>query len=237
MIPRLGGMMIIEKIGQFEPVVGDDKPFNTVYYSKVPTGFRFDDLVFNHDMYENVSLIWEDMKKFLNLYFEDWEINAKTFKDFFNGLNISLMANIESMEKRLSAILLISPDAGSKVTRTKSGTRQESGTNTKNRTYSDSVENSSSGSSENIVMAFDSANTDPSQKTIDNQATNNKGTGTENQTDNNTVSGSDSESESIVTDEDSLSYYERLTKLYPSIPMEFVNIFKENFTLSEALIW
>ena len=236
MIQRLGGMMI-EKIRQFEPVIGDDKPFNTVYYSDVPTGFRFDDLVFNHDMYENVSLIWEDMKKFLNLYFEDWEVNAKTFKDFFNGLNISLMANIESMEKRLSAIVLISPDAGSKVTRTKSVTRQESGTNTKNRTYSDSVENSLNGSSENIVMAFDSTNTDPSQKTIDNQTTTNQGTGTENQTDNNTVSGSDSETESIVTDEDSLSYYERLTNLYPSIPMEFVNIFKENFTLSEALIW
>lgn len=236
MIQRLGGMMI-EKIRRFKPVVGDDNPFNTIHYYEVPTGFRFDDLVFNHDMYENVSLIWEDMKKFLNLYFEDWEINAKTFKDFFNGLNISLMANIESMEKRLSAIVLISPDAGSKVTRTKSGTRQESGTNTKNRTYSDSVDNSSNGSSENIVMAFDSANTDPSQKTIDNQTTTNKGTGTENQTDNNTVSGSDSETESIVTDEDSLSYYERLSKLYPSIPLEFVNIFKENFTLSEVLIW
>ena len=236
MIQRLGGMMI-EKIRRFKPVVGDDNPFNTIHYYEVPTGFRFDDLVFNHDMYENVSLIWEDMKKFLNLYFESWEINAKTFKDFFNGLNISLMANIESLEKRLSAIVLISPDAGSKVTRTKSGTRQESGTNTKNRTYSDSVDNSSNGSSENIVMAFDSANKDPSQKTIDNQTTTNKGTGTENQTDNNTVSGSDSETESIVTDEDSLSYYERLTKLYPSIPLEFVNIFKENFTLSEVLIW
>lgn len=228
---------MIEKIRQFKPVVGDDNPFNTIHYYEVPTGFRFDDLVFNHDMYDNVSLIWEDMKKFLNLYFEDWEINSKTFKDFFNGLNISLMANIESLEKRLSAIVLISPDAGSKVTRTKSGTRQESGSNTKNRTYSDSVDNSSNGSSENIVMAFDSANTDPSQKTIDNQTTTNKGTGIENQTDNNTVSGSDSETESIVTDEDSLSYYERLTKLYPSIPMEFVDIFKENFTLSEVLIW
>ena len=236
MIQRLGGMMI-EKIRRFKPVVGDDNPFNTIHYYEVPTGFRFDDLVFNHDMYENVSLIWEDMKKFLNLYFEDWEINAKTFKDFFNGLNISLMANIESLEKRLSAIVLISPNSGSKVTRTKSGTRQESGTNTKNRTYSDSVDNSSNGSSENIVMAFDSTNTDPSQKTIDNQTTTNKGTGTENQTDNNTVSGSDSETESIVTDEDSLSYYERLSKLYPSIPLEFVNIFKENFTLSEVLIW
>ena len=237
MILHLGMMMMIEKIRQFEPVIGDDKPFNTVYYSEVPTGFRFDDLVFNHDMYENVSLIWDDMKKFLNLYFEDWEVNAKTFKDFFNGLNISLMANIESMEKRLSAIVLISPDAGSKVTRTKSGTRQESGTNSKNRSYTDSVENGSNGTSENIVMAFDSTNTDPSQKTIDNQTTTNKGTGTENQTDNNTVSGSDSETESIVTDEDSLSYYERLTNLYPSIPLEFVNIFKENFTLSEVLIW
>lgn len=236
MIQRLGGMMI-EKIKQFKPVVGDDNPFNTIHYSEVPTGFRFDDLVFNHDMYENVSLIWEDMKKFLNLYFESWEINAKTFKDFFNGLNISLMANIESLEKRLSAILLISPDAGSKVTRTKSGTRQENGTNTKNRNYTDSVENSLNGSSENIVMAFDSTNTDPNQKTIDNQRTTNEGTGTETQTDNNTVSGSDSETESIVTDEDSLSYYERLTNLYPSIPMEFVNIFKENFTLSEVLIW
>lgn len=236
MIQRLGGMMI-EKIRQFKPVVGDDNPFNTIHYYEVPTGFRFDDLVFNHDMYENVSLIWEDMKKFLNLYFEDWEINAKTFKDFYNGLNISLMANIESLEKRLSAIVLISPDAGSKVTRTKSGTRQENGTNTKNRNYTDSVENSSNGSSENIVMAFDSTNTDPSQKTIDNQTTTNKGTGTETQTDNNTVSGSDSETESIVTDEDSLSYYERLTNLYPSIPLEFVNIFKENFTLSEVLIW
>lgn len=236
MIQRLRGMMM-DKINQFKPVVGDDNPFNTIHYYEVPDGFRFENLVFNHDMYENISLIWEDMKKFLNLYFEDWEINAKTFKDFFNGLNISLMANIESMEKRLSAILLISPDAGSKVTRTKSGTRQENGTNTKNRNYSDSVENSSNGSSENIVMAFDSTNTDPSQKTIDNQKTTNKGTGTETQTDNNTVSGSDSETESIVTDEDSLSYYERLTNLYPSIPMEFVNIFKENFTLSEVLIW
>ena len=236
MILHLGGMMI-EKIRQFKPVVGDDNPFNTIHYSDVPNGFRFDDLVFNHDMYENVSLIWEDMKKFLNLYFEDWEVNAKTFKDFFNVLNISLMANIESMEKRLSAIVLISPDSGSKVTGTKSGTRQESGTNTKNRSYTDSVENGSNGTSENIVMAFDSTNTDPSQKTIDNQTTTNKGSGTENQTDNNTVSGSDSETESIVTDEDSLSYYERLTNLYPSIPMEFVNIFKENFTLSEVLIW
>ena len=236
MILHLGGMMI-EKIRQFKPVVGDDNPFNTIHYSDVPTGFRFDDLVFSPDMYENVSLIWEDMKKFLNLYFDSWEINAKTFKDFFNGLNISLMANIESLEKRLSAIVLISHDAGSKVTRTKSGTRQESGTNTKNRSYTDSVENGSNGTSENIVMAFDSTNTDPSQKTIDNQTTTNQGTGTENQTDNNTVSGSDSESESIVTDEDSLTYYERLSKLYPSIPMEFVNIFKENFTLSEVLIW
>lgn len=227
----------MEKIRQFKPVVGDDNPFNTIYYRDVPDGFRIENLVFNSDMFENVSLIWDDVKEFLNLYFEDWEINAKTFKDFFNGLNISLMGNIESLDKRLSAIALISPNAGSKVTRTKSGTRQEKGTNTKNRSYSDSVKNETSGTSENIVLAFDSSNTDPSQKTIDNQTVTNGGTGTENQTDTNSVSGSDSETESIVTDEDSLTYYERLTKLYPSIPMEFVNVFKENFTLSEVLIW
>lgn len=227
----------MEKIRQFKPVVGDDNPFNTIHYRDVPDGFRFENLVFDSDMFENVSLIWDDVKAFLNLYFENWEINAITFKDFFNGLNISLMGNIESLDKRLSAIALISPSAGSKVVRTKSGTRQESGTNTKNRSYSDSVENETIGSSENIVLAFDSSNTDPSQKTTDNQTVTNEGSGTENQTDSNTVSGSDSESESIVTDEDSLTYYERLTKLYPSIPMEFVNVFKENFTLSEVLIW
>lgn len=227
----------MEKIRQFKPVVGDDNPFNTIHYRDVPDGFRIENLIFDSDMFENVSLIWDDVKEFLNLYFENWEINAKTFKDFFNGLNISLMGNIESLDKRLSAIALISPSGGSKVTRTKSGTRQESGTNTKNRSYSDSVENETSGTSESIVLAFDSSNTDPSQKTTDNQTVTNEGTGTENQTDTNSVSGSDSESESIVTDDDSLTYYERLTKLYPSIPMEFVNVFKENFTLSEVLIW
>lgn len=227
----------MEKIRQFKPVVGDDNPFNTIHYRDVPDGFRIENLIFDSDMFENVSLIWDDVKEFLNLYFENWEINAKTFKDFFNGLNISLMKNIESLDKRLSAIALISPSAGSKVTRTKSGTRQENGTNTKNRSYSDSVENETSGSTENIVLAFDSSNTDPSQKTTDNQTVTNEGTGTENQTDTNSVSGSDSETESIITDEDSLTYYERLTKLYPSIPMEFVNIFKENFSLSEVLIW
>ena len=227
----------MEKIRQFKPVVGDDNPFNTIHYRDVPDGFRIENLIFDSDMFENVSLIWDDVKEFLNLYFENWEINAKTFKDFFNGLKISLMGNIESLDKRLSAITLISPNAGSKVTRTKSGTRQENGTNTKNRSYSDSVENETSGTSESIVLAFDSSNTDPSQKTIDNQTVTNEGTGTENQTDTNTVSGSDSETESIITDDDSLTYYERLTKLYPSIPMEFVNVFKENFTLSEVLIW
>lgn len=227
----------MDRLPTIEPIVGDDKPYNTVFYRDVPDGFRFDDLTFDETKFENIAGVWDDIKEFLNSYFGNWEINAQTFANFFDGLNVSLFENIGQLDYRIGALNLVNPEGGAKTIRTKTGTRQENGTNTKSRTYSDSIENTTEGSNENINLAFSSSNNDPTSKTVDNQTVTNEGSGSESQTDTNAVSGSDSESETIRTDEDTLTFYERVLRLYPNIPNDFVNIFKENFTMHEVLIW
>ena len=227
----------MEKIRPFKSIIGDDEPYNTIHYRDVPDGFRFDNITFDNEEYPEITLIWDKVKDYLNKYYSNWEINANTFVDFLDGLNLSFFGSAGVIEKRLNAVSLISPTGGSKITRSKTGATTENGTNTRNREYNESSDSTVNGSSENIVLAFDSSNEDPSGKTKDNQTTENTGGGSEDETVTNARTGSDTENETIITDLDSLTYYERISQLYPNVIDDFVKLFKENFTLSEVLVW
>ena len=227
----------MEKIKPIKSIIGEDEPYNTFYYRDVPSGFRFDDIVIDSEEYPEISNIWDKVKDYLNKYYANWEINAKTFVDFLDGLNLSFFGNALVIEKRLNAVSLISPTGGSKITRTKTGTSNETGSNTRNREYNESSDSTVNGSNKNIVLAFDSTNEDPSNKSEDSQTTNNVGGGSEEETATNLRNGSDTENETIITDLDSLTYYQRIVELYPNVMDDFVKLFKENFTLSEVLVW
>lgn len=82
-------------------IIGDDLPYNTQWYRKVPEGFRFDDLSYPTDRPLTFALK-DKLNEFANDYYRNFEIVGTTYADFFTNLQCNLLENVDTFEKMLA---------------------------------------------------------------------------------------------------------------------------------------
>lgn len=92
--------MAIQKLPNQIDIIGDDLPYNTQWYRKVPTGFGFDALDYPTD--KPLTLALKDkLNAFANDYYRNYEIVGTTYADFQVNLQIALLENVDTFEKML----------------------------------------------------------------------------------------------------------------------------------------
>lgn len=87
-------------IDQAKSVTGDEEPYYTVFYRDVPEMYRFDVLEIPDDM-PLIKAIWTDLAVKLNFHYRDFEINGKTYQDFYENLKDSLNIGGDTLERHL----------------------------------------------------------------------------------------------------------------------------------------
>lgn len=208
--------MTIKRLQQNEPIVGDDKPFHTIFYRDVPTGFRFSDLVFDATEHPEINEKFEDMCKCADLFYSNFEIVGITIADFFDGLQDSLNRNKDTLER----VLKVYEDdiANPVLGRTRTVTYD----------VTDDSSVASRGTITDINVPLDDPQNDEAssrQKTLSNGQGQNKRTGTE------TEELSDL---GVRPNYESLNGFIDNNRPYQQI---FINFFKDNFMISEAWTW
>ena len=228
---------MIQKIKAWNPIIGDDEPYNTTYYRDVPNGFRIENLTIDADAYPLLYANWDRFVDIADKYYRNCEINGETIKDFFENLELSLELGKDKLEKILSNLDYLVFEHGNETTRELSEDSSideditRTGTNSDNETVNIT--------DKNVELAFNSANDDASNKVI------------KSGTDNISHGINESESKDTSTDrgltetitvtryqgETGLNFFEQLINVYPDIPMMFINMFKEDFIIKEVIIW
>lgn len=231
---------MIQRIQRWNPIRGDDLAYWTIALRDCPDGFHFVNLVKDTEM-QLTSAIWDELIDYAERYYADYEIVGNTFQDWLNGLQLSYDGNKTMFENILENMPYIRFDKGQSVTRTRTSSDTESGSDTKNRTYSEENATTNTGEDKRIVLGFDSQNEDPSDKSTSDSTQNTDGSGSEQQTGSTERERATEETETTVTDrfqgENPVDYFERVLKVYPNIYEDFVKMFESNFTLREVLIW
>lgn len=93
--------MAILKLTNQTDIIGDDLPYNTQWYRKVPTGFGFDVLDYPTDRPLTYALK-DKLNAFANDYYRNYEIVGTTYADFQVNLQIALLENIDTFEKMMA---------------------------------------------------------------------------------------------------------------------------------------
>lgn len=91
---------MIEKLENQLDIIGDDLPYNTQWYRKVPEGFGFNALTYPSDRPLTYALK-DKLNEFANDYYRNWEIVGTTYADFQTNLEVALLENIDTFEKML----------------------------------------------------------------------------------------------------------------------------------------
>ena len=230
----------MELLKPIKSIIGEDEPYYSLYYRDIPDGFRISDIVTKSGL-EYITPLWNELVNFAERYYADFEVNARTVKDFFNNIQLDYDEYIDVLENKLKNLALVEFSKGQRITRTKTGTNEESNTDSKTRSFNGTSTENNDDTTEQINLAFSSANENPSNKEVydGSKSVSDSGSETNNGTMNRT--GEMSENETTVIDrfegENPIDYYERIVEIYPNIKTDFIDIFKNSFILTEVLIW
>lgn len=92
---------MIEKLNRYEPIPGDDLPVYSQVYDEVPDGFRFDNLIFQAE-WTGLNALRDRLVAVADAYYADYEIVGRTYADFFRLLQNALDMNADTWEKTYS---------------------------------------------------------------------------------------------------------------------------------------
>lgn len=230
----------MELLKPIKSIIGEDEPYYSLYYRDVPDGFRLTDIVTKSGL-EYITPLWNELINFADRYFADFEVNARTVKDFYNNIQLDYDEYIDMLENKLKNLAIVEFTKGQRITRTKTGTNEESNTDSKTRSFSGTSTEDNDDTTEQINLAFASANDSPSHKEVYDGSKSVSDSGTETNSGTNNRTGEMSENETTVIDrfegENPIDYYERIVEIYPNIKTDFIDIFKNSFILTEVLIW
>lgn len=85
---------------KYDPIIGDDLPFNTLAYRDIPNGFGFS--VLNFPVDKPLTLALKDkLVDYCNKYFRNYEINGTTIADWQVDLQLALTENVDTFEKMM----------------------------------------------------------------------------------------------------------------------------------------
>ena len=91
---------MIEKLKPYNPIIGDDLPYNSMELRNIPNGFHFINLTPKSDCPLTIAK-WDEMTQYAERYYSEYEIVAKTFVNFINRLQISYDENADTFERLL----------------------------------------------------------------------------------------------------------------------------------------
>lgn len=191
-------------------LIGDDAPFNTLRYSEVPEGYRISDIVLDGAAYPLLSASKETLDAIAERFYKNYEIVGETIAEFFEHLQISLIMKADTFEAFLGATEKLA------IPNKSSQTIYKPGTTLTNEQLTDSE-------TKNINVPFDDGDNDqPSNRSLSKAGK----TQTQHMGEDNT--------EYIDNDFNTLTEFLRNN---PSIQQEYVQIFRENFTLRQQYKW
>ena len=90
----------MDKLNNFKPILGDDLPYNTLYYRDIPDGFGFDALPFTTD-HPRTYAIKDKLVDYATKYYRRYEIVGETITDFYINLCTDYLDNVDTLEKML----------------------------------------------------------------------------------------------------------------------------------------
>lgn len=90
----------MEYLTKQNDIIGDDLPYNTQWFRKVPSGFGFDALDYPTDRPLTYELK-DKLNAFATDYYRNYEIVGTTYADFQTSLQIALLENIDTFEKMM----------------------------------------------------------------------------------------------------------------------------------------
>lgn len=204
----------MEKMREFNPVIGDDLPYFTIALREVPRGYHFRDLVIPPRAV-NTNLIKDRLLDYCERHYRNFEIVGVTIGDWFTELQLCVDRNIDNFEKFLAVYDddIAKPVLGREIVRTH--TEDETGDNT------------GTAISKNYDLPIDN----PNGQEIDRITQDNNGTSKRKLE----VKDVDIWSDVGVTDNwDKLNGF---LNNNPTLEMEFSTYFKDCFTIFEGLKW
>ena len=90
----------MDPMAKYDPIIGDDLPFNTLAYRDIPDGFGFNVLDFPAD--KPLTLAVKDkLIDYCTKYFRNYEINGITIADWQVDLQLALTENVDTFEKMM----------------------------------------------------------------------------------------------------------------------------------------
>lgn len=90
----------MERLVNQNDIIGDDLPYNTQWYRKVPSGFGFDALDYPTDRPLTYALK-DKLNAFAKDYYRNYEIVGTTYADFQTNLQVALLENVDTFEKMM----------------------------------------------------------------------------------------------------------------------------------------
>lgn len=224
----------MERLPKQIDILGDDLPYVTQIYRKVPNGFRFDNLVFPTD--KPLTLAVKDkLIDFANRYYRNHEIVGKTYVDFFESLQVSLDLNVDNFEKLLEVYEddIAKPTQSRTIKRTTDLTDTDNSTG--NTTTSDTTD--TTGTSKDFDLPVDNGGAQETARTDNTGST--ESSGTINSTNQGTTTHKGTETEEW-SDVGVAPNYELLNGFLDnnrSMYEVFVSYFENDFTIMEVMTW
>ena len=87
-------------ITRYLPDVGDDLPYETQVYSRVPEPWRVKNIVL-HDDVPLTTAAWGKLYPIIERYYRNYEICGRTYADFFDSLQSAYDVDADTLERHL----------------------------------------------------------------------------------------------------------------------------------------
>ena len=221
----------MERMNRFDPIVGDDLPYVSQTFRRVPAEFGFKALVYPEDRPLTYALR-EKLNVYATLYFRNHEIVGRTYQDFQENLQADLLLNLDTFEKMMA----VYDDDIAKPTQSRTITRtydildkgSSSGENTDTGTVGSDIENTDydlpidNPTGQAVGRSTSSGTTTNNLKNTSTGSNENKRTGTEKE---------DWSDVGVAPNYELLNGFLDNNRTYYNV---FVSFFENDFTLYEA---
>lgn len=213
-------------------VIGDDLPYNTQWFRKVPDGFGFKALTYPSDRPLTYALK-DKLNDFATDYYRNFEIVGTTYADFQTNLQVALLENIDTFEKMMA----VYDDDIAKPLQSRTIKRiydiKDSGSASQSGTSSGSVVSSIENTDYDIPI--DNGTAQATNKSVGSGNNTTSGNSSSTGTNTNTKTGTETEEWSdvgVAPNYTLLNGFLDNNRTYYNV---FVNFFKDCFTLQEVI--
>lgn len=230
--------MTIEKLTEYKPIVGDDNPYYSFVYDRVPNGYKFDNLTFPERCPLTLALK-DRLIAYCNKYYRHHEIVGNTFKDFMDNLQLALDTNIDNYEKFLAVYDddIAKPVLGRTIKKAISSVDNTADNSSRANTGTVGIVDNST--SKDYELPIDNQLTQETARTVNDGGSTRTDNLAEETEHNGTLEHESNETEewSDVGVTDNWDKLNGFLNNNPTIEMQFCKYFENCFTIIEGLKW